>query len=103
VNEADKVQIGLAGSRYILNAALYEGDDQRPAFLRPAWSFHRSFIEQLRNVIAAVRGHEPLWVSGEDGLRSIALIEHCYRHRTCMSMPWLSDREYQRARQLNAL
>lgn len=102
VNEADTVHIGLAGSRYILNAALYEGDDKRSA-CRPAGNFHRSFIEQLRNVVAAVRGHEPPCVSGEDGLRSVALIEHCYRHRTCMAMPWLSDAEYRRARQLNAL
>lgn len=102
VNEADTVQIGLAGSRYILDAGLYEGDDKRPAVLRPAGNFHRSFIEQLRNVVAAVRGHEPPCVSGEDGLQSVALIEHCYRHRTCLSMPWLSDTESQRAKQLHA-
>ncbi|MCS6926699.1 MAG: Gfo/Idh/MocA family oxidoreductase [Candidatus Binatia bacterium] len=102
VNEADRVQIGLAGSRYILDAALYEGDEKQPALLRPAENFHRSFIAQLRNVVAAVRGHEPLCVSGEEGLRSVALIEHCYRHRTCMSMPWLSESEYRRARTLNA-
>ncbi len=103
VNEADKVQIGFAGSRYRLNAELYEDDKKRPAFPRPAANFHRSFLDQLRNVVMAVRGHEPLFVSGAEGLQSIALIEHCYRHRTFISMPWLSDREYQRARQLSAL
>ena len=41
--------------------------------------FTAAFIAQLRNVVAAVRGDEPLLVSGEDGLQSLTLIEHCYR------------------------
>jgi predicted dehydrogenase len=101
VNEADQVQIGPAESQYGLNAQLYENDEAHPA-CRPAANFHRSFLAQLRNVVAAVRGHEPLLVSGEDGLQSLTLIEHCYGHRTLMSMPWLSETEYQRARQINA-
>jgi predicted dehydrogenase len=101
VNEADQVQIGPAESQYGLNAQLYENGEARPA-RRPAANFHRSFLAQLRNVVAAVRDQEPLLVSGEDGLQSLTLIEHCYGHRTLMSMPWLSETEYQRARQINA-
>ena len=101
VNEADRVQMGPAESQYGLNAQLYENDEAHPA-CRPAANFHRSFLAQLRNVVAAVRDQEPLLVSGEDGLQSLTLIEHCYGHRTLMSMPWLSETEYQRARQINA-
>jgi predicted dehydrogenase len=101
VNEADRVQMGPAESPYGLNAQLYENAEASPA-RRPAANFHRSFLAQLRNVVAAVRGQEPLLVSGDDGLQSLMLIEHCYRHRTLMSMPWLSKTEYQRAKQLNA-
>jgi predicted dehydrogenase len=103
VNDSNRVQMGIAGNQYILNAQLDESRGHRLVLQHPASHFHRSFLDQLRNVVMAVRGHEPLFVSGEDGLQSITLIEHCYRYRTFMSMPWLSDGEYQRARQLNAL
>jgi hypothetical protein len=33
----------------------------------PARNFHGSFVAQIRNVLAAVRGHEQVLVSGEEG------------------------------------
>jgi predicted dehydrogenase len=101
VNEADRVELGLTNSRYTLRAQLFENGDTRSMSPRPAANFHLSFIDQLRNVVAAIRGDEELRVSGEDGLQSLKLIEHCYRHRKLMSMPWLGETEDQRARELS--
>ena len=92
--EADSVQMGIAGTPFYLNAALQpcDGRSVAPDGV-PAFNFELSFIEQIRNVIAAVRGREQLLISGAEGLRSLRLIEQCYRHRTLMDMPWLGDNE----------
>src|SRR5262245_12328176 len=103
VNEADRVELGLANSRYTLKAQLFENGDTGSVSPHPAANFHLSFIDQLRNVIATLRGDEQLRVSGEDGLQSIKLIDHCYHHRKLMSMPWLGETEEQRARELSAV
>lgn len=53
----------------------------------------QSFTEQLRNVVGAIKGRQPLRVSGEDGIRSLRFIEECYGKRTLMEMPWLTEAE----------
>jgi hypothetical protein len=64
--------------------------------------FQQSFVEQLRNVIGAVRDRQPPYVSGREGLRSLRLIEECYRRRKLMPMPWLSREEMMQAQRLAA-
>lgn len=89
VNEADNLQIGPNDSSYELHANLYKKASNPAVFRRPVDNFHRSFINQLRNVIDSVRtGRQPT-ISGKDGMGSIALIEQCYSHRRLMAMPWL--------------
>jgi predicted dehydrogenase len=100
VNEADRVEVGLQGSRYALKAQLIENRDARSASRRPAANFHRSFIDQLRNIVATMRGDEQLRASGNEGLHSLRLIEDCYRQRRLISMPWLGEAEERRAREL---
>jgi predicted dehydrogenase len=100
VNEADKVQMGFTDNPYTLNAQLQVGDGSNGRLPKVAPNFQDSFIEQIRNVVAAVRGGEEVLVSGEEGLRSLRLIEQCYSHRTLMPMPWLSETERKRARLL---
>ena len=101
-NEAEGIQIGFYDADFALGSQLYENKltNVLPTLGQPAFNFQQSFVSQLRNVIAAVRGTEPLVVSGEQGLQSLKLIEYCYRHRTLMPMPWLSEQEYTRAQQI---
>jgi predicted dehydrogenase len=89
-NEADRIEIGFHGWRSHLDASLER------------CSFQQSFINQIRNVARAIRGEDALLVPGEEGLRSMRLIERCYRSRSLMTMPWLSRREDGRARELAA-
>ncbi|MBI3881255.1 MAG: hypothetical protein HY301_14470, partial [Verrucomicrobia bacterium] len=70
--------------------------------LRPAATYHQSFVHQLLNLAAAARGKETLRVPGEEGLQSLRLIEQCYRSRKLMPMPWLSEAELKSARELAA-
>jgi predicted dehydrogenase len=104
VNEADKIAFGLHDSALALDAQLR--DRITPGFplrLGPCSAdFHQSFVRQLCNVAAAARKQETLQVPGEEGLRSLRLIERCYRHRSLIPMPWLSQAEVARAVQLSA-
>jgi predicted dehydrogenase len=63
-------------------------------------TFSHSFIQQIENVVGGILGHEPLAVPGTEGLRSIRLIEACYRDRHLMRMPWLTADETDTARKL---
>ncbi|HEY9156145.1 MAG TPA: Gfo/Idh/MocA family oxidoreductase, partial [Opitutaceae bacterium] len=60
----------------------------------------QSFIQQLRNVLAAIRGEENLLVPGEEGARSLRFIEACYREKKFLEQPWFTEEEAQQARKL---
>ncbi len=104
VNEADKIQMGVEGSRFAINVQLHEIDTQNifPKLGQPSFNFEQSFASQICNVVAAMRGKESLIVPGEEGIRSLRTIESCYRHRNLMSMPWLGEAELTRAQQLSS-
>jgi predicted dehydrogenase len=101
VNEADNVNMGLTGSSFVLHSHLHHcGDYHQPAqSTGPAVNFQQSFIRQLLNVAAATQGLEPLAVNAEEGLLSLKLIDNCYRQRTLMPLPWLSEQEWQHAQE----
>jgi predicted dehydrogenase len=63
----------------------------------PAATYHHSFVHQLQNFVAAARGTEAVLVSAEEGIRSLRLIDTCYRSRQLMAMPWLTQVETHRA------
>jgi predicted dehydrogenase len=103
VNEANRVEIALADSSYILNAHLHELEQGTVVGLgRESDNFEQSFIRQVYDVINAIAGQETLMVSGTEGIRSLRLIDHCYRHRSLMAMPWLSANEFKSAQSLNS-
>ncbi len=62
----------------------------------------QSFIEQVRNVVAAKRGLETLRIPAEEGIRSLRLIERCYRNRQLLDMPWMTPDQQTEARRLTA-
>lgn len=86
VNEANRLEITADGMPATLDGILCQS--HRPARTNP-----QSFIGQLVNVTAALQGREPLKVPGEEGIRSLQLIERCYAHRHLMEMPWLTEAE----------
>lgn len=100
VNEADRVQLGLDGCAYSFDLHLREGagDEDRPG--AGAATFHQAFVDQLRAVISTLRGEAAPIVSGAEALDSLRLIEHCYRNRTLLPMPWLSQAEQSSAQEL---
>jgi len=92
VNEAEQIELQLAGSPYQLNAAIQEGT-------HPA-NFHQAIVNQLRAVTAAVAGGSAEIVEGEETLPVLSLIERCYRERTLLTMGWLDPDEQRAAERL---
>jgi predicted dehydrogenase len=92
IDETDKVQIYFKDSSYVLDGQLRQLKDNNIFMSGPiAAQFDQCFLDQLKNVIAAIRGTEPLAVSGRSGLLSLKAINHCYSNRKLMDMPWLAE------------
>jgi predicted dehydrogenase len=102
VNDANNLTVQLAGAPAAFQAHLVTPitglDDILPR--QSLATNPQSFIVQLQNVIGAIRGTESLLVTGPEGLRSLRLIEACYRKRTLIEQPWFSAVETARAREL---
>jgi hypothetical protein len=94
-HQAHRLDLTMDGIPFVLGGHLATPSTKsgnKPANY-PARTNSQSFIEQLRNVIAAVRGQQPLRVPGTEGIRSLRFLESCYRNRTLIDMPWLTDEE----------
>jgi predicted dehydrogenase len=102
VGEAERVQIGFNDSPYAIDGQLFQSVAAGHYKLMGASgaNYRQSFVLQIKNVIASMRGEEELRVAGAAGLDNIRLIEKCYRTRKLMVMPWLSDGESRRAVEL---
>lgn len=68
----------------------------------PVQSWGDCFRAQLENAIGAVRGESAPLVTGSDALRSLLLVEQCYRMRTLLHSPWFTDAEVNAANEAAA-
>ncbi len=103
VGDANHLRVQFAGVPGELRSEMWETVTGTPVKPRLAASYHQSFVHQLLNVIAAVRGEGNLMVGGEQGIRSLRHVERCYQQRTLMPMPWLTPRELEQAQALSGL
>lgn len=88
-DEVDRVEWGFHDPGYVLETTI-----------AAAPSFMECFVNQLRNMVAAIQGHEPLAVPGGEARKTVALIEACYQQRSLLAMPWMDAAERRRAEQL---
>ena len=106
VNEANHLEITADGMPTLLAGSLHtasrSGDPAAPLHSGGVTrSNPQSFIQQICNVAAAMKGSEPLRIPGEEGIRSLRLIEQCYANRRLMPQPWLTPGEAEAARRLS--
>jgi len=101
---ADRLELGFPGSDHAFGGELVCVGPAGANSLRPlaADTYDHSFMRQLMNVIAAVRGTESVFIPPAEGAPSVRVIEQCYRQRGLMPMPWLDPAESVRARALAA-
>jgi len=85
----DRLLLRAAGSPYAWQVSLAPAAPSGP----PLPSLEGVFIEQIRNGIAAGRGQAPLLVPGSEGIRSLRLIDQCYRQRQAWTIPWYEPAE----------
>lgn len=103
VDESNQIQIELYDSSYYVPGKLHTTGSLNMDVITPrpfAADFHQCFMNQMKNVIAAIRGTESLAVPGEAGLASLRAIESCYSQRVLMDMPWLGELEILRAQRI---
>lgn len=100
----ERVEWGLHGSEFGFDAHIRRlaPGPSAPAHVLDAKKpeLMACFEAQLRNVCAAARGLQEPAVPGHEARAVIDLIEQCYANRTLLDMPWLSEQELQRAREL---
>jgi hypothetical protein len=104
VQEANDLAVQLAGAPGSVHGALSSTQPviSLPLEARALETNAQCFLQQLRNVVAALAGEEPLAIPGEAALPSLRLIERCYGHRTLVAQPWLTPGESARAQELGS-
>jgi len=101
VNDANGMTVQLNGTDSALKATLVPAISADGEYSEVAKSSNaQSFIEQLRNVIAAIEGRAELVVPGTEAIGSLRLILDCYASKGFLEQPWLPAREAERARAL---
>lgn len=95
VGQAGQLTLSLNGVTTVLHGDLLPRRDDGLALLGPAAGegSPQAFIHQLINVADAIRGRAALEIPADEGLRSLRLIEACYRRRRPLDQPWLSPAE----------
>jgi predicted dehydrogenase len=98
VGNANRLGLLIDGLPLMFGGDLFSIDTTSTAVMsQPTSSAPQSFTRQLQNVINAMRGEEPLLVSGNEAIRSLRFIEDCYRKRSLIEMPWLDPVEWDAA------
>jgi predicted dehydrogenase len=100
--EANQLALHLAGAPGAIEGALVHPFHEPPALTTPRAleSTAQCFLLQLTNVLGAIAGEAPLFVTVDDGAFATRLLEQCYRHRAQVEQPWLSSDELARVPEL---
>lgn len=95
VGQSGQITLKLDGLSHVLHGDLLPDRDDSLTLHTPgeAEGSPQAFIRQLIDLVAAVRTGSPVRVSASEGLRSLRLIEECYRQRKSLPQGWLSPEE----------
>lgn len=97
-NVPDQLQITYKNNATTVAGTVSSGS--QPGHRQPKLTYQRCFVNQLANVIGAVRGEEELVVPGDQALLGLEIIERCYQARELLDMPWFSPEEKENAANL---
>ena len=102
VNDANHLEVFLDGLPVSVRGELIQVSQKGGQVIERgiARTNPQCFIEQVRNVAAAKRGLESLRIPADEGIRSLRLIERCYRSRQLLKMPWMTSDQEIEARRL---
>lgn len=86
VGEANQIEMGFKGSSQSFKVQVCSSAENwgNPAPGDVGLTYHQAFTEQLAHFVRAINGEESLLVPGSEGIRSLRIIEECYRNRRAM-------------------
>ncbi|MEO7799473.1 MAG: Gfo/Idh/MocA family oxidoreductase [Opitutaceae bacterium] len=95
VGQAGSIALKLEGLGSVLDGELLPDRDNGLTLHTPGEGegSPQAFIRQLLDIVAAVRTGSPVHINASEGLRSLRLIEECYRQRQPLAQPWLTPEE----------
>jgi predicted dehydrogenase len=95
VGQAGSIALKLEGLGSVVAGELLPDRDNGFTLHRPGEGegSPQAFIRQLLDVVAAVRTGSPVHINASEGLRSLRLIEECYRQRKPLVQRWLTPEE----------
>jgi predicted dehydrogenase len=95
VSQSGQIALKLEGLGDVLHGDLLPDRDNGLTLHTPgeAEGSPQAFIRQIVDLVAAVRTGSPVRVNAGEGLRSLRLIEECYRQRQPLQQGWLSPEE----------
>jgi len=85
--QGGELDLHLSNSGLSLEGTLNDSDGVITSTLQQA------FLAQIRDMIFAIQTSGRPTIPGEEGIRSLRLIEQCYQNRKLMEMPWLTPPE----------
>ena len=100
VGQANGLELTLADGT-VLESDLMKSGHYLAGDRQPLDDYSQSFRAQLMNVAQSIRGKAQLEVPVASTLAGIELVEHCYRNRQLIAMPWLNQAEQDEACRLN--
>jgi predicted dehydrogenase len=93
VNDIDRLDFGLCGGTQCYAVTVHERNGHDGGMP----NIESSFSRQIQSVLEASRGLPSEIIPAQSGLAVLKMVEHCYRNRRLMSVPWLSPAEASRA------
>jgi predicted dehydrogenase len=95
VGQSGQISLKIAGLAPVLHGDLLPDRDDGLSLHRPGEGegSPQAFIRQLLDLVGAVRTGSAVHVNASEGLRSLRLIEECYRQRKPLPQGWLSPEE----------
>ena len=92
INQANQAEVTFNGLPMTFAAELREAvNAEYSSQTPPLESNPQAFVMQLIDVIDSIYERRAPFIAGTEGIRAIRWIEQCYRHRQCLSMPWIQD------------
>jgi len=95
VGKAGRIALKMTGLGSILEGGLLPDRDNGLTLTGPdeAEGSPQAFIRQILNLVDAVRNGASVKIPATEGLRSLRLIDSCYRQRQSLEQPWLTPAE----------
>ena len=90
------VELNINNLTYKINCQIIENSLRKG----PVPDFYEYFSIAVQNVLDSIKDGVGPAISGDEGLKSLEVIEQCYKNRNYLPMPWYSEEEKNKGQEL---